>query len=95
MEKFLKRALRLTLLALCLLCIGMTLLYAYPRFREYELLRVEARELEYLIEAQHAEQARIIREMENALTDAQVERVARERLGFVMSNEIIFIHESY
>ena len=85
---------RLMLLALCLMCIGMTLLFAYPRYREFERLRVEARDLETLIEHERQAQERILRDMENAMSDAEIERVARERLGLVMSNEIIFVNEN-
>jgi len=92
--KILKSIFRITLLVLCLLCVGITLMYAYPRFREYERLRAEAVELNRLIEAELAEHQRIIEEMERSMTDVQIERVARERLGLVMSNEIIFIHEN-
>jgi len=88
-----KSAFRIFLVTLCVLCVGMTLLYAYPRYREYERLRAEALELERLIEEEHERQAQILYEIENSMSDANVERVARERLGFIKSNEIIFMNE--
>jgi len=91
--KVIKRVLKVMMAALCFLCVGMTLLYAYPRYREYEQLRAEAEELRRLIEEEHLAQERIIFDMENSMTDANVERVARERLGLIMSNEIIFIND--
>jgi len=91
--KFFKSAFRIFLVTLCVLCVGMTLLYAYPRYREYERLRVEALELERLIEEEHKRQAQILHDIENSMSDANVERVARERLGFIKSNEIIFMNE--
>jgi len=71
----------------------MTLLYAYPRYREYERLRAEAQDILRLIDEERETQERIISEIENSMSDANVERVARERLGFIKSNEIIFINE--
>ena len=91
--RFIKRAFRIFLVTLCVLCIGMTLLYAYPRHREHERLRAEWFELERLIEAESELQAQIIYDIENSMSDANVERVARERLGFIKSNEIIFLNE--
>lgn len=84
---------RIMLMVLCIMCVGMTLLYAYPRFREYERLRAEAEEISRLIEEERATQERILHEIENSMSDANVERVARERLGFIKSNEIIFVNE--
>lgn len=88
-----RSAFRIMLVALCILCVGMTLLYAYPRYREYERLRAEAQDILRLIDEERETQERIISEIENSMSDANVERVARERLGFIKSNEIIFINE--
>jgi len=82
------------LVALCIVCVGMTLLFAYPRYREYEKLRAEALELSARIDEERSAQEHIINEMENAMSDTQVERIARERLGFIKSNEIIFVNEN-
>ena len=91
--RILRSAFRIFLVTLCILCIGMTLLYAYPRYLEYERLRAEAVDIARMIEEEREVQARILHEIENSMSDANVERVARERLGFIMSNEIIFINE--
>jgi len=53
----------------------------------------EALELERLIEEEHKLQAQILYDIENSMSDANIERVARERLGFIRSNEIIFFNE--
>jgi len=74
--------------------MGITLFYAYRGFSELERLRAYGDELSSQLELEHAQHDRIIFEMEAAMTDTQVERLARERLGLVMSNEIIFIHEN-
>ena len=91
--RFFRSVFRIFLVTLCVLCVGMTLLYAYPRYREYERLRAEALELERLIEEEHKLQVQILHDIENSMSDANVERVARERLGFIRSNEIIFFNE--
>ena len=89
----LKSAFRIMLIVLCVSCVGMTLLYAYPRFREHERLQAEAEYIRQLMEDERALQARIIYDIESSMTDANVERIARERLGFIKSNEIIFVNE--
>jgi len=71
----------------------MTLLYAYPRYREYERLRAEHEEISRLIDEEHMAHERILSEIENSMSDANIERVARERLGFIKSNEIIFVND--
>lgn len=91
--RIVRSAIRIFLVSLCVLCVGMTLLYAYPRYREYERLMAEALELERLIEEEHKLQAQILYDIENSMSDANIERVARERLGFIRSNEIIFFNE--
>ena len=91
--RVLKSLFRIMLVVLCISCVGMTLLYAYPRFREFEKLNAEAEEIQRLMEEERALQAKIIYGIENSMTDANVERVARDRLGFIKSNEIIFVNE--
>ena len=92
--RVLKRLFRAMLMLICVVCVGMILLFTYPRYREYERLKVEAMELEAEILAERALQEQIIADMENAMSDAQVERVARERLGLIKSNEIIFVNRN-
>ena len=91
--RFFRSAFRIMLVSLCVLCIGLTLLYAYPRYREHERLIAEAEEIRRLIDEERITQERIIAEIENSMTDANIERIARERLGFIKSNEIIFVTE--
>ena len=59
----------------------------------YEYVR-EERELLAELEKEKEVLNRLVREREQGLTDAYVERIAREVLGLVRHDEIVFINEA-
>ncbi|MBE6013545.1 FtsB family cell division protein [Anaeropeptidivorans aminofermentans] len=77
-----------------LFCIIVTGFFTYHQYTVYSELKAIETSLDEKIEAEKAVQEKLRLEMEYNLTDAYVEKIARERLGLFKSDEIIFIDES-
>lgn len=73
-------------------CVIFTARVAYIQLGIYSDLRQVGEEINKEIEFQLAKQEELRLELEYMLSDANIEKVAREQLGFVKSNEIIFIN---
>ena len=72
------------------LCISATLFFVNSEKKKNKELVLTYNYLNERIEAEKERQQELMLEMEITLTDTYIERVARERLGLVKPNEIIF-----
>lgn len=73
-------------------CVIFTARIVYIQYGIYTELKEAGAEINQEIEFQLARQEELRLELEYSLSDENIEKVAREQLGFVKSNEIIFVN---
>jgi len=78
-----------------IVAIGLAISYFFwPQFMKYEEIKRSEKSLEIRVEAEENKNARLRREEHNLRTDPQyIEKVAREKLGLVKQDEIIYKFE--
>lgn len=78
---------------ICLFFISVTSVFSYGQYQEYKQLKQAETEIQEKIAKEKEKQALLLLEKEYNLTDSYVEKIAREKLRLVKSDEIIFLEE--
>ena len=68
--------------------------FIFTQMREYNNYLREEQMIAAELEKEREILNKLIREKEQGLTDAYVEKIAREKLGLVRHDEIVFINEA-
>ncbi len=79
------------------LLLVLTFIFAYVfvmQYIEYRKISLQVAEYNELIEQEKKETERLNEQLLYAESDAYIEKIAREQLGFVYPNEVIFYNDS-
>jgi len=82
---------RCFILLLFLACAGAVSFYSYGQYKDYLMLKNTETEIYALIEQEELVQDQLEMDMQYSMSDAYVEKVARERLGLIKSTDIRFV----
>ena len=78
-------------LMLFVACIVVVSGYSYTQYKDYLVLKSDEAEIYALIEAEKQAQAQLEMDMQYSMSDAYIEKIARERLGLIKSTDIKFV----
>ena len=94
MKKVTIRLFKAITLLLFLVCIGAVSFYSYTQYSDYLVLKDAEAEIYALMEDEKLAQDQLEMDMQYAMSDAYVEKIARERLGLIKSTDIRFVISS-
>ena len=79
------------MLTLFIACIGVVSLYSYTQYKVYLGLKDIEGEIHALIDDEKLAQDQLEMDMQYTMSDAYIEKIARERLGLIKSTDIRFV----
>lgn len=84
-----------SLLLFLVIFLGAISIKLYQLYGVYEGLEKEAMRIEEQIQREKEKQVVLLKNKDYYQSDAYIEKIARDRLGLIMPDEIIFVPKSY
>ncbi len=87
-----KKKIRHKLYPILLICMGSAFVFLnYIQYKNYRKLNNQANQILNDIQKENDKQKKLQSQIKSYDSDEYIEKTAREKLGFIKSNEIIFI----
>ena len=86
-----KRMFKGMTIMLFLICVGAFSFYSYTQYKDYLLLKDIEAEIYADMEVESLAQVQLEMDMQYSMSDAYIEKIARERIGLIKNTDIRFV----